>query len=233
MKPVSFHPQNRLLPVAAAVLACAVALPAALASSHREAPFIATQPKVDGADFYMFSSYETGRSGYVTILANYLPLQDGYGGPNYFSLDPNALYEIHIDNNGDAKEDLTFQFRFKNTLKGKTLAINGKDVAIPLIQFGAVSDPKAATLNVNESFTVDLVRGDRRSGSKVSLTNASGGSATFDKPVDNIGVKTLPDYAGYAAKHIYSVNIPGCAMPAKVFVGQRKDPFAEIGRAHV
>ena len=226
MKPVSFHSQNRLLPVAAAVLACAVALPAAVASSHREAPFITTQPKVDGADFYMFSSYEAGRSGYVTVLANYLPLQDPYGGPNYFSLDPNALYEIHIDNNGDAKEDLTFQFRFKNTLKAKTLSISGKDVAIPLIQFGAVTDPKAATLNLNESFTVDLVKGDRRSGTKSSITNASGGSATFDKPVDNIGVKTLPDYAGYAAKHIYSVNIPGCAMPAKVFVGQRKDPFA-------
>ena len=219
-------PHRRLLPVAAAILALTAALPASQASSHREAPFIASQPKVDGTDFYMFASYEPGRAGYVTMLANYLPLQDGYGGPNYFSLDANALYEIHLDNNGDAKEDLSFQFRFKNALKAKTLAINGKDVSIPLIQFGAVSDPKAATLNVNESFTVDLVRGDRRSGSKVSITNASGGSATFDKPVDNIGKKTLPDYAGYAAKHIYSVNIPGCAMPARVFVGQRKDPFA-------
>ena len=216
----------RLLPVAAAVLALAGALPVAQASSHREAPYITTQPKVDGTDFYMFASYEPGRTGYVTLLANYLPLQDGYGGPNYFSLDPNALYEIHIDNNGDAKEDLSFQFRFKNTLKAKTLPINGKDIAIPLIQFGAVTDVKAATLNVNESFTLDVVRGDRRGGNRSSVTNASGGSATFDKPVDNIGKKTLPDYPAYAAKHIYTVNIPGCAMPARVFVGQRKDPFA-------
>ena len=216
----------RLLPVAAAVMALAGALPIAQASSHREAPYITTQPKVDGADFYMFASYETGRTGYVTLLANYLPLQDGYGGPNYFSLDPNALYEIHIDNNGDAKEDLSFQFRFKNTLKAKTLSISGKDIPIPLIQFGAVTDVKAATLNVNESFTLDVVRGDRRSGTRSSVTNASGGAATFDKPVDNIGKKTLPDYPAYAAKHIYTVNIPGCAMPARVFVGQRKDPFA-------
>ena len=222
---VRSHCSTRLLPVVAAVLALASALPAQ-ASSHREAPYITSQPKVDGADFYMFASYEPGRTGYVTLLANYLPLQDGYGGPNYFSLDPNALYEIHIDNNGDAKEDLSFQFRFKNTLKAKTLPINGKDIAIPLMQFGAVTDPKAATLNVNESFTLDIVRGDRRSGTRASVTNASGGAATFDKPVDNIGKKTLPDYAGYAAKHIYSVNIPGCAMPARVFVGQRKDPFA-------
>ena len=217
---------SRLLPVAAAVLALAAALPVAQASSHREAPYITTQPKVDGADFYMFASYEPGRTGYVTLLANYLPLQDGYGGPNYFSLDPNALYEIHIDNNGDAKEDLSFQFRFKNTLKAKTLSISGKDIPIPLIQFGAVTDVKAATLNVNESFTLDVVRGDRRGGTRASVTNASGGSATFDKPVDNIGKKTLPDYPAYAAKHIYTVNIPGCAMPARVFVGQRKDPFA-------
>ena len=58
------------------------------------------------------------------------------------------------------------------------------------------------------------------------MTNVAGGGATFNKPVDNIGVKTIPDYAGYAAQHIYNVTIPGCAMPGKVFVGQRKDPFA-------
>ena len=69
-----------------------------MASSHREAPFITTSPKVDGTDFYMFRSYEgiasngtDGRSDYVTLLANYQPLQGPYGGPNYFSLDPNAL----------------------------------------------------------------------------------------------------------------------------------------------
>ena len=58
-----------------------------------------------------------GRSDYVTLLANYQPLQAPYGGPNYFQLDPNALYEIHIDNNGDAIEDITFQFRFKPAKK--------------------------------------------------------------------------------------------------------------------
>jgi hypothetical protein len=218
----------RLGPLAVAVAAAlaGAALPPAQASSHREAPFITTQPKVDGADFYMFASYEPGRAGYVTLIADYVPLQDGYGGPNYFSLDPDALYEIHIDNNGDAKEDLTFQFRFKNNLKGVTLPIGGKNVAIPLIQAGTVSAPNAANLNVNESYTIDLVRGDRRAGTRAAITNASGGGASFDKPVDNIGGKTIPDYAGYAAQHVYTVNIPGCAQPGRVFVGQRKDPFA-------
>ena len=65
----------------------AAALPlAAIASSHREAPFITEHPKVDGTDFYMFRSYEPGRQGFVTLIANYLPLQDSYGGPNYFTL---------------------------------------------------------------------------------------------------------------------------------------------------
>jgi len=222
------HARNsaiRLLPVAAAALAFASLLPSAQASSHREAPSITTTPKVDATDFYLFNSYEAGRSGYVTMIANYLPLQDAYGGPNYFSLDPNALYEIHIDNNGDAKEDITFQFKFKNALKAITLPVGGKNVAIPLIQAGTVTDPASANLNLNETFSVDIVRGDRRSGTRSAITG-SGGITSFNKPVDNIGVKTIPDYAGYAAKHIYTVAIPGCDMPAKLFVGQRKDPFA-------
>ena len=159
------HLRARLLPVAAAVLgavAGAAVVPSAYASSHREAPYITTRPKVDGTDFYMFRSYEGvapdgtgGRSDYVTLIANYLPLQAPYGGPNYFSLDPDALYEIHIDNNGDSREDLTFQFRFKNNRKGIQLDIGDKNVAIPLIQAGQVADRNAPALNVNETYTVD------------------------------------------------------------------------------
>ncbi|MEK8051117.1 DUF4331 domain-containing protein [Ideonella sp. DXS22W] len=197
------------------------------ASSHREAPFITTVPKVDASDFYMFRSYEAGRSDYVTLIANYLPLQDAYGGPNYFALDPNALYEIHIDNNGDAKEDLTFQFRFKNTLNngGVSLPIGNKTLNIPLIQAGTVTDVNSASLQYRQTYAVTVVRGDRRGGQTSMATNA-GGSTVFDKPVDNIGVKTIPDYAGYAAKHVQTINLPGCSMPGRVFVGQRQDPFA-------
>jgi hypothetical protein len=85
---------------------------------------------------------------------------------------------------------------------------------------------KDAALNVNETYTLDIVRGDRRSGMRSPVTNAANGSATFDKPVDNIGTKTIADYAGYSAKHVYGVSIPGCGVPGRVFVGQRKDPFA-------
>jgi hypothetical protein len=227
-------PRPRLLPVLVAVGAFgALCAAPSHASSHREAPSITTTPKVDATDFYMFNSYEGvaangtgGKAGNVTLIANYLPLQDAYGGPNYFKLDPNALYEIHVDNNGDGKEDITFQFRFKNTLKAKTLPIGGVNVAIPLTQFGQVSAPNAAALNVNETFTLSIVRGDRRTGTVAQVSNASGGATTFDKPSDNIGVKTIPNYAAYAAQHVYTVNIPGCNGTGRVFVGQRKDPFA-------
>jgi Domain of unknown function (DUF4331) len=206
----------------------------AIASSHREAPFITGAPKVDGTDFYMFRSYEGvsangtgGRSDYVTLLANYQPLQAAYGGPNYFSMDPNALYEIHIDNNGDAREDITFQFRFKNALKSIALPIGSANVAIPLIQAGTVSALNDANLNVNETYTVNVVRGDRRkNGGAGSAVVKTGGSAVFEKPVDNIGVKTIANYAAYAALHVHNVTIPGCANPGKVFVGQRQEGFA-------
>src|SRR5262249_16160938 len=102
-------------------------------SSHREAPFITTQPKVDGTDFYMFRSYEAGRSDYVTLVADYIPLQDPYGGPNYFAMDEDALYEIHVDNNGDAVEDVSFQFRFKDALADIALPIGGKRGSLPPI----------------------------------------------------------------------------------------------------
>ena len=224
----------KLNPVVAACLLAAT-VGTAIASSHREAPFITTSPKVDGTDFYMFRSYEGiaadgsgGRSDYVTLIANYQPLQDAYGGPNYFSLDPNAQYEIHIDNNGDAKEDITFQFRFKNKLNSVKIPVGTQSVAIPLIQAGPVANLNDANLNLNETYSVNVVRGDRRKGQVQAVTKTAGG-ATFEKPVDYIGVKTLGDaatYEAYSQKHIHTVNIPGCAMPGKVFVGQRQEGFA-------
>jgi len=213
------------LSTACAAALASLALPAAHASSHREAPSITGAPRIDGTDFYMFRSYEAGRAGHVTLIANYLPLQDPYGGPNYFKLDPNALYEIHVDSNGDAKEDVTFQFQFRNLLKSIALPIGNQTVPIPLTQAGQVTTPNAAALNVNEKFTLNVVRGDRRTGTSTVVTNPRTGTPLFDKPSDNIGKKTLPDYAGYAAQHVYSVDIPGCGA-SRVFVGQRQEGFA-------
>ncbi|MGZ5179121.1 MAG: DUF4331 domain-containing protein [Ramlibacter sp.] len=218
------QPLHFLLPACA----LAAAVSSAYASSHREAPAIAGSPKVDATDLYMFRSYEAGRQDFVTILANYQPFQDPQGGPNFYMFDPDALYEIHIDNTGDGVEDLTFQFRFRTESKATSLAVGGKQVKIPLINSGVIDGVNPATLNVRETFTVDLVRGQRRSGTRAAVTNASGGGTRFDKPVDNIGDKAFGGagaYAAYAAQHVYAVNIPGCGTPGRVFVGQRKEPF--------
>ena len=215
---------NRQLLKAALLCAAATTPFVANASSHREAPFIAGAPRVDGTDFYMFRSYEGGRSDYVTLIANYLPLQDAYGGPNYFNLDSKALYEIHVDNNGDAKEDLTFQFRFNDTYKNLAVpAGDGKNIAVPLINIGAI-DTAAANLNVVQSYGISVVRNGRRSTAQ-AVGNLTAGGETFTKPADNIGNKSISDYATYAGNFMYQANIPGCDKPGRVFVGQRKEGF--------
>lgn len=215
-----------------------LALPTVMASSHREAPNITRMPAVDSTDFYMFMSYEPGRSDYVTLIANYIPLQAPYGGPNYFALDPTAIYEIHVDNNGDAQEDITFQFKFDNDLanngRGLTVPVgpaNDKtQVAVPLKNIGGVmaNSSNAATLNFIESYALNVVRGDRRTGAHTALTNGSGG-LKFGKPYDFVGNKTFGSaaaYETYARQFVHTVTIPGCSAPAKVFAGQRKESFA-------
>ncbi|HYJ39809.1 MAG TPA: DUF4331 domain-containing protein [Steroidobacteraceae bacterium] len=217
--------------LAAAVIASLLPV-AASASSHREAPNIAGLPNVDSTDFYLFNSYEPGRGDYVTVLANYIPLQQPYGGPNYFALDANALYEIHIDNDGDARENLTFQFRFTNRLfdnnRGIKLNIGGQNVAVPLKNVGRVTAADNSALNFRESYQVNLVRGPRRGSDGTPVTGANG-ATTFGKPYDYVGTNSLgtaAEYKAYADSFIHTINVPGCNMPGRVFVGQRREGFA-------
>ena len=202
----------------------------ALASSHREAPFVTKNPKIDSSDFYMFRSYETGRADYVTIIANYLPLQDSYGGPNYFSLDPEARYDINIDNDADGVPDLSFQFQFQNALKGGTgltlpiTLFNGMDAgvtktnSVSLINLGPITAADNSNLGLTETYTLNLVKG---TAAPVAV------GTSFKKPVDNIGTTSIANYATYAAAHINDVALPGCtAGNIKVFAGQRAEGFA-------
>ncbi|GBL04961.1 DUF4331 domain-containing protein [Glaciecola sp. KUL10] len=206
------------------------------ASSHREAPNITRFPTVDSTDFYAFNSYEEGRGDFVTMIANYIPLQDAYGGPNYFPMDPEAVYSIHIDTDGDAVEDITFAFDFERMLanqnQGAKLTIGPADnqrlVGVPLVNIGPVSATDQSAANFAETYTVSMIEGDVRSGTASTITKASDGSESFDKPLDYIGNKTftnLEGYEAYADSFIYDINIPGCDSMGKVFVGQRKDPF--------
>src|SRR3984885_3642389 len=84
-------------------------------SSHREAPEISKDPVADNADTYAFVSPD--KPGTVTIITNYVPLQAPPGGPNFFEFGDDVLYSIHIDNNGDALPDVTYEFRFNSTLR--------------------------------------------------------------------------------------------------------------------
>ena len=218
---------NRMvIPLAAAT---ALVATGSLASSHREAPLITQSPKLDGTDFYMFNSYETGRSNYVTLIANYLPLQDAYGGPNYFQLDENGLYEIEIDNTGDAVEDITFQFRFKNTPRNFALTVgppgNQRTNAVPVLAVGPITATNNGALLVDQTYTLDLVYGPRRTGTVMHIVNPTTGSTNFTKPQDYAGTKTFPDYNSYANAYVYTIALPGTTETGRVFVGQRKDPF--------
>ena len=207
--------------LAGALLAlCAPLL--SLASSHREAPNIAGSPRLDGTDLYLFRSYEPGRQGFVTLIANYIPFEEPAGGPNFYQMDPQAVYAINVNNDGDASADLSFEFRFTNMLKKLAVPAGGPTIAVPLLNVGPV-DKNGKALNVTESYTVTVVR---RSPHWHGLAeNATLGGTTFFKPVDNIGTKSIPDYPSYADNFLYDISIPGCATPGRVFVGQRKEGF--------
>ena len=220
----------------ASVIMSATLSQAVTASSHREAPNLTRMPTVDSTDFYAFNSYEEGRGDYVTLIANYIPLQDAYGGPNYFAMDPAASYDIHIDNDGDAVEDITFSFNFSQMLGNNNAGIalmvgpegEQKSVGVPLKNVGGISMANQDAANFSESYTVKMTSGAMGTGTSVAVTNMTSGGANFAKPLDYIGNKTFTNaaqYAAYANSHVYSATIPGCDAPAKVFVGQRKDAF--------
>ncbi|MEK7854990.1 MAG: DUF4331 family protein, partial [Acidobacteriota bacterium] len=95
----------------AALIFSITALPL-MASSHAEAPLISMDRFADNTDTYAFRSVEPGREGFVTLIANYIPLQEPSGGPQWFRFDDSVLYEIKIDNTGDGVEDISYQFQF-------------------------------------------------------------------------------------------------------------------------
>ena len=144
------------------------------ASSHREAPGILSTP-----DFYMFRSYEEGRDGFVTLIANYIPLQDPYGGPNYFAPDTDARHEIHITNDGDAEEDITFRFQFQTELRLPPLHVDvgGESVDVPLVNVGPFGAQRGEdALTQGRSYSLELLRGNVNDPDSIEfVTNVVGG----------------------------------------------------------
>ena len=146
-------------------LLVAAAMSPGKASSHREAPLIALDPAADNTDVYAF--VDPNDRDMVTLIANYIPFQSPDGGPNFYPFDPNVLYEIHVDNNGDAVEDVTFQWRFTTERRnpqtflyntGPVTTIDDPDLNVR--QFYSLTPPRAvfvATPKTLDEFPAPLI----------------------------------------------------------------------------
>jgi len=232
------------------VVLCALAA-LVLASSHSEAPGSLKDLRADLTDVYAFVSYETGRAAFTTLIMNILPLEAPYAGPNYGAFSDQHFYEFNIDNNGDCVEDIIIQFLYGNRLNGAgtyqsvtldcaqvstvqtlqagiALNINGTQVPVPLKFVGPITAANQASLNFIEYYSVNWIIGNRATGVPYNVTNSATGSTTFNKPFDYAGEKTFGNaaaYQAYASTFQYNINIPKCATPGKMFVGQRKESF--------
>src|ERR1700744_4859587 len=95
--------------------------PGVFASSHREAPITALDHTADITDFYAFVSYD--HPDRVTFIMNVDPFLQPSNGPNYFPFDPSVVYEIKIDNDHDARPDVTLRFRFQTHILDAALPV--------------------------------------------------------------------------------------------------------------
>ena len=169
-------------------------------SSHREAPEIAKDPVADSTDVYAFVSPD--QPGTVTLIANYVPLQEPAGGPNFYEFGDDVCYEIHIDNNGDGQPDVTYRFDFQTRLR----------------------NPDTFLYNTGPILSLDSPNWNRRQFYTVSKVNAQGGitplGAGLACPPCNIGPLSTPDYPALAGAAVH-----GLAGGRKVFAGQRAEGF--------
>jgi hypothetical protein len=215
---------RRTLPVAAlALLGLTLAvgparLPVAEASSHREAPLISADPLADNTDVYAFVSPDRPNS--VTVLANYIPLEEPASGPNFFKFDDTVLYQIRFDNNGDARLDLALEFRFRTVVgNGDTFLYNTNTI-------DNLSDPD---WNVKQfmDVTARIRQGDPNNPSFTTFTLGT----NLPTPPVNIGPRSTPNYETNLAEPAIS-NIPTGAGNIRVFAGQRDEAFyVDLGSA--
>ncbi len=222
----------------------------AQASSHRDSAFLAANSPLDGTDLYAFNSYEAGREDFITIITNYQPFQIPGQGPNYYSFDPTAFYEIFIDTDGDAVENHVFRFKFTQLLtnenQGLTMTVDSKKIEFPFINNGAVSNTNATSLARQFGYTIQYFNNGEAYSYNASesvptkgkyLTKAAtvtipelvdfDDTKTFTVPENNIGSNSIADYDAYASAYIYDAVIPDkkCKTNARVFVGPRQESF--------
>ena len=193
----------------AALFAGRAAPDGARAASHREAPLISLDPAADISDFFLFRSYETGKSDRVVLIMNVNPGEEPSSGPNYYAFDPSVTYSIGIDNDRDGKaDDVRFDVRFENEIRGFT-----KDLGLPLRYIGGGPLP-----------VVDDVD-DPGNGLRQTYRVTMNGKKLHDGPLpvlpDNVGPRTTPNYeASFLSEGVKTLD-----GGIRVFAGPRDDPF--------
>lgn len=178
-------------------------------SSHAEAPLISMDRYADNTDTYAFRSVEPGREGFVTLIANYIPLQEPSGGPQWFRFDDTVRYEIKIDNTGDGVEDVVYRFQFQTSTVNSNTVLGQSTVN----QDGVISNLSDPDYNMPQTFSV--TRGGLKEERDVRL--ASG----LRTPPANIGSRVTPNYeANLGQRAVY--NLPN---GGRVFAGTRDEYF--------
>ena len=203
--------------VALALALCVLAPPGVYASSHREAPITALDRTADVTDWYAFVSYDNPNK--VTFILNVDPLLEPANGPNYFPFDPNVLYEMHVDNDQNGRDDVTFQFRFHTQIRqpGLFTGFVGGIAGIP--QITALDGSGSEGLSLRQDYTVTMIKHGRR----VSLNE---GKTLFAVP-SNAGPQTMPDYESLFSQGTYTLD-----NGVRVWAGTADDPFfIDLGAA--
>src|SRR6266851_216236 len=154
-------------------------------SSHREAPEISKDPVADSTDVYAFVSPD--RPGTVTLIANYIPLQEPAGGPNFYEFGDDVRYEIHIDNTGDGRPDITYEFRFHTHTRDKNTF---------LYNTGPIKSLQSPAWNRRQFYTVI----------RKSHGNHEVLGTHLACPPCNIGPLSTPDYKVLSAEAVHHLG---------------------------
>lgn len=169
-------------------------------SSHKEAPGISNDAAADNTDVYVFVSPD--KPDYVTLIANFVPLEDPDGGPNFFEFGDDVVYQIHIDNNGTGSGSIMYQFEFYTTYRNENTF---------LYNTGPIESLTSQNWNRRQFYSVS-----RMENGKKTVTLATGLAC----PPCNVGPTSTPNYTALASAAIH--KLPGNRT---VFAGQRAEGF--------
>src|SRR5438874_5382252 len=169
-------------------------------SSHREAPEISKDPVADNTDTYAFVSPDQPNT--VTMISNYVPLEEPPGGPNFFEFGEDVLYEIKVDNDGDGLAEITYQFRFQTETR----------------------NPNTFLYNTGQITSISSPNWNRPQFYSVTKVDGSGHSTVLGShlacPPCNIGPRSTPNYPTLAGEAVHKLS-----SGEVVFAGQRAEGF--------